>query len=164
MQSTSKQSIDKNYLIEDKISFLKKSKKWSVLVGVLITFYILIIQYFFNSELASYIKQGKYLFIFILFYKVFTNYKQLLPEGSIFQKGIVLGLYMSMFISLAYTVSLTLLGYGIGQIEIIKYEESINTFNKLITFDWMLLFETFVISNIVSFICLQGLKDSNIPN
>lgn len=121
--------------------------------------YTILIQSFSSPETISYLKPFRYLLLLGIFYVLFKNYKNALPEGRIFKKGAVLGIYMSAIAAIISVAVIALAEFA--GFEFNKFNQEVDTFSEFITMDWILFFETFVFGIIASFICLQGLKATN---
>ena len=133
----------------------------AIWTAVLMTLYTFLIEFFVSSEMASYLKPASYLIMLGFFYVSLRDYKKRLPKGKIFTKGTSLGLYMSAITSVVLMVLMTLLQFIFQQVSFSKFTKEINTVSEMITFDWILLLQTFVFGIIVTFIILQGIKDTS---
>ncbi|MEL6941350.1 MAG: hypothetical protein AAFO82_01670 [Bacteroidota bacterium] len=138
-----------------------KALRNSIITAALMAAYLFIVQIIASPETASYIKPASYLIMLGMFYFTLKDYKSQLPKGKIFTKGSLLGLFMSAITSAILVAVMTALKFIFGNVEFSKFTKEVDTFNEMITFDWILLFQTFVFGIIVTFIVLQGIKDSN---
>lgn len=139
----------------------RKGRIIALLLGVGIAIFTLIVQHFTDPVSTSFIKPLKYVFVFGGFYYALSQYKQVLPKNRIFRKGAVLGIIMSLYLAFSLVATLSLSALVFPAEEFTKYNKEITQFSQFITFDALLFVETFVFGIIISFICLQGLKDTN---
>ncbi|MEM8528484.1 MAG: hypothetical protein AAGG68_27830 [Bacteroidota bacterium] len=159
-RTTASQNKRERKEIVDKISY-RKGITNGIFLGVTIAIFSLLVELAASSEAAAYFKPAKYLFMLGAFYYTLKNYKKTLPKGEIFKRGAVLGIYMSITTALVVFGLMALFQVVLPGVEFSKYTEEIDSASKAIFFDWILLVETFVFGIIISFIVLQGIKDTN---
>lgn len=138
-----------------------KALRNSIITAVLMVMYIFAVQTYNTPESASYLKPVSYLIMFSSFYLTLKSYKKSLPKGKIFFKGALLGLYMSAITAGVLVSLMTILQVVFQEGHFSKFTREIDTFAEMVTFDWILFFQTFVFGIIINFIVLQGIKDTN---
>ncbi|MEM9849930.1 MAG: DUF4199 domain-containing protein [Bacteroidota bacterium] len=129
-----------------------------LLAGVIMALYVFLIEASADPETISFLRPISYLFMLIVFYQAIKRYKNDLLTGRIFKRGAVLGIYMSAVTAIALVGVLIALELVFYDMELNLFTREVDTFNEVIIFDWILLFQTFVFGIIATFISLQGLK------
>ncbi len=146
-----------------KKSILKLGRNQGLKLGALMAVFLILVQIIFNPENVGYVKPGKYLIMLGMFYSTLITYKKGLERGQIYRKGFVLGIYMSAVAAITLVAILTGLQFVFQSFDFSKFFQTVDTTAEMIIFDWILLLETFVFGIIITFILLQGLKDTSIP-
>ncbi|MEM1324387.1 MAG: hypothetical protein AAGI23_00455 [Bacteroidota bacterium] len=131
--------------------------------GIIVALYLLLVEFLTPEGAGSFIKMAKYLIIAPIFYTALKSYKAKIPTGKIFKRGIVYGATMSAVTALVTFGLAVVFQLIFPDVEYSQFLRDVDTAGETIVFDWMVLFETFVFSMIVTFIILQGLKDRAKP-
>jgi hypothetical protein len=143
--------------------FYKKMLWPALLMGVLMGGYTVMVQYNTDTSTASFLKPVKYLIMLGGLYLLLNRYKRETNNEFIFFKGALLGVYTSIAIAISLVVTLDLSQWAFQSLEISKYNRVIDSFSEVITYNWILLAETFVFGIISTFVVLQGLKRGKVP-
>lgn len=133
---------------------------YGIAAGVLMGFYLL----FINSQVNGIHTEwsfSKYLILGGMLGFALSKFKQKLPNGEIFKKGISLGFYISLYAAIALVsinTIINLIGQNIFSTE--RYNLNADNIFHIGIIDGVLFFECFVFGMVLNFIWLQFLKDN----
>ena len=141
----------------DLMNFRNISTRYGLAAGLLMAAFLIVMQVT-NNDYSPFVKLSKYFLLAIPIILALKLYKEKY-SGDIFIKGVSLSAKLSL-IAGCTLVLINLLLYMVSpDLAFSKYSLEPTSIIQMIVISAIIFFETFVFGNLISFICLQYLKD-----
>ncbi len=141
----------------DLMNFRNISTRYGLAAGLLMAAFLIVMQVT-NNDYSPFVKLSKYFLLAIPIVLALKLYKEKY-SGDIFIKGVSLSAKLSL-IAGCTLVLINLLLYMVSpDLAFSKYSLEPTSIIQMIVISAIIFFETFVFGNLISFICLQYLKD-----
>ena len=162
--NTQKREMDKvKNVISHDFNFYGKGTAWGVQAGAAMGLFLIMIQLLGGAD-NIFLKYLTYAILIGFIGIALNTYKNYVSDNEIFQKGLLLGGYVTIVSGLTYIVISAIAFVTNSSLAFEKFGIEANSTGEFLLVSGVTFFEILVFGMIITFIYLQYLKSNNKPN